>query len=665
MRTVAVTLACLVLAGLCGIPYPASGSDFADSPASGSAVLMSIKVMPDAAAIAEGSRLQYTAVGVFSHGRKKNITSIVQWNSSAANVVVVGATGLATTVAGGVPPGGSPAQVTITASLRGISGTAALTVTNNLTSISVGPANALVYVGSTLPFTATGTFQDGSTQDITEQATWSSSNPAVLTIISSGSGAGTATGVVPGTSAVTASDAGINGVNTATVAPPPITASFFGMTIGDDVTQFLPSTVPIGSIGHPSQLAWAEIEYGPGKYSWDYYNKYVEWAAENNIPFTMTFGTTPDWASSQCKAGQVCTYPPDNMQYWTDFIQAVLTHYNGITCPKIPYYELWDEADDGAFWYQGNYNGMTSYQNLAALAAAAKPLINGAGSLLLMPSVTDSLDQATAWLTSYFAAQGDQFADGASFHGYVASNTDCSPYPFPEDNFSCSGYGDIVTRTTTFQSIFNSDPYLAGKPIFDSEGSWGKDNVTDINMQVAWLARWYLLQAGTGALQQATWFTWGLSSLMNTDASNQWGQITTDMLANGVDTATPTDAGLAYGYLYNWLVGASVSPCSQSSNVWTCVIARPGGYQALAIWYYSTDETDTTTYTPGTQFPEYLDLYGNVVPINPAGSPVTIGPQPILLETGPLPEIKNHFPNGSEWQNRMTQGKPTSSCPGT
>jgi hypothetical protein len=32
--------------------------------------------------------------------------------------------------------------------------------------------------------------------------------------------------------------------------------------------------------------------------------------------------------------------------------------------------------------------------------------------------------------------------------------------------------------------------------MFDTEGSWGKGNVTDPDSRVAWLARWYQLQAG-------------------------------------------------------------------------------------------------------------------------------------------------------------------------
>ena len=44
-----------------------------------------------------------------------------------------------------------------------------------LTTITVTPANPNILAGATQSFTATGTYSDGSTQDVTSQATWTSS----------------------------------------------------------------------------------------------------------------------------------------------------------------------------------------------------------------------------------------------------------------------------------------------------------------------------------------------------------------------------------------------------------------------------------------------------------------------------------------------------------
>ena len=66
-------------------------------------------------------------------------------------------------------------------------GSTVLTVTAAaLKSIAVTPANPSVSKGLTQQFTATGTFTDDSTQDLTSQVTWASATTAVATITSSG-----------------------------------------------------------------------------------------------------------------------------------------------------------------------------------------------------------------------------------------------------------------------------------------------------------------------------------------------------------------------------------------------------------------------------------------------------------------------------------------------
>jgi hypothetical protein len=48
------------------------------------------------------------------------------------------------------------------------------------------PATPSAVVGTTVQFRAIGTYSDNSTQDLTNQVAWSSSNTAVATITSTG-----------------------------------------------------------------------------------------------------------------------------------------------------------------------------------------------------------------------------------------------------------------------------------------------------------------------------------------------------------------------------------------------------------------------------------------------------------------------------------------------
>lgn len=82
-----------------------------------------------------------------------------------------------------------------------------------LTAITVTPASASVAIAGARQFTATGTYSDGSTADITSAVTWASGTPGVATINTTG----LATGVAAGTTAITAASGTISGSAALTV----------------------------------------------------------------------------------------------------------------------------------------------------------------------------------------------------------------------------------------------------------------------------------------------------------------------------------------------------------------------------------------------------------------------------------------------------------------
>ena len=83
-----------------------------------------------------------------------------------------------------------------------------------LQSIAVTPANPSVPKGLTQQFTATGTFSDNSTQNLTSQVTWASATTSVATITA----AGLATAVATGTSTISATLGGVTGSTVLTVS---------------------------------------------------------------------------------------------------------------------------------------------------------------------------------------------------------------------------------------------------------------------------------------------------------------------------------------------------------------------------------------------------------------------------------------------------------------
>jgi len=160
-------------------------------------VLVSIAVTPAAPSIALGTQQQFTATGTYSDGSTQNLTGSASWSSSAPNVATIAGGGLASSVATGA--------TTISAASGSVTGLATLTVTPaTLVSIAVTPSAPTVTLGNTEQFTATGTYSDSSTQNITTTVTWASGNSAVATISNAAGSQGLAASVGLGTSAITA-----------------------------------------------------------------------------------------------------------------------------------------------------------------------------------------------------------------------------------------------------------------------------------------------------------------------------------------------------------------------------------------------------------------------------------------------------------------------------
>jgi len=177
------------------------------------AALVSITITPQAATIAEGQTQQFAANGTYTDGSTQDITAVVTWSSANAGVAIIsnsaGTNGLATSA--------GPGTTTITAALDAISGSTTLTVSTPVAvSLAISPVNPAVPFGGLQQFAVTATLSNGSTQDVSAQATWLSSTPAVASVNSTGG----ATGVGAGVSTITASYSGLTSSTQLTVAAP-------------------------------------------------------------------------------------------------------------------------------------------------------------------------------------------------------------------------------------------------------------------------------------------------------------------------------------------------------------------------------------------------------------------------------------------------------------
>jgi MBG domain/Bacterial Ig-like domain (group 2)/Abnormal spindle-like microcephaly-assoc'd, ASPM-SPD-2-Hydin/Kelch motif/Galactose oxidase, central domain len=184
--------------------------------------------------ILQGSSQQFGAVAYYSDNTAKDVTSTATWNSSNGAAASVNAAGLATGLSDGV--------TNITASLGSVTSNAVpLNVLSLPVSISVTPANLLVGVNGTVPFTATGTKADSTTEDLTAFVTWTSSNTTVASM--SGS---IATGLARGATTITATLGSIfNGVTLNVAGFGPNTGSLSTGRWAHTATQLLNGKVLI------------------------------------------------------------------------------------------------------------------------------------------------------------------------------------------------------------------------------------------------------------------------------------------------------------------------------------------------------------------------------------------------------------------------------------
>ncbi len=165
------------------------------------ATLVAIGITPPAAVIARGTTQQFTATGTYSDGTTQDITTAVVWSVGSDRVASIsnlaGAAGLGSARA--------PGSSTIVATLSGKTGSASLVVSaEDLVAVKVASGNSAIAQGTMQQFVATGVYADGSSQDLSDDVIWESSDPGVLAVSNASGSRGLGTGLGTGEVTVTA-----------------------------------------------------------------------------------------------------------------------------------------------------------------------------------------------------------------------------------------------------------------------------------------------------------------------------------------------------------------------------------------------------------------------------------------------------------------------------
>lgn len=379
----------------------------------------------------------------------------------------------------------------------------------------------------------------------------------------------------------------------------PIPAQFFGLTVLN--FHSLHPSLPFGttrSWDAGPGLDWADANPAPGKYNFALLDEFIEFNVTHSTESIYTFGRTPRWASSQpnnptSPYGPGQCAPPSNMSYWDDYVTAIAKHAAG----RIKYWELWNEPNESS--YCGDIPTMVT------MAQHAYRIIKNIDSTALILSPSTDKTSGPDWLAAFLSSGGSTAVDVIAFHGYWSAQAE-----------------DIVPVVAQYREVMAANG-VSRLPLWDTESSWAY--TTDMPLpsaseQAAFIAQSYLLHWSLG-VDRFIWYAY--------DGNSPWGTLYTR-------SAGETPASIAYKETYRWMVGATLtSSCSKDDdNIWRCPLSRPDGYSAEAVWI----SNSLARFKVPKQYTQYLDLQGQTHTVT--NRTITLGEQPILLQTGPLPQSK-------------------------
>lgn len=447
----------------------------------------------------------------------------------------------------------------------------------------------------------------------------------------------------------------------------PIPPTFFGMHINRLTTPW--PQVPFGSLRMLGNLTtWFHLEgQGRNRYDWRSLDRWLDASRVHNVDVMYTFSRTPVWAArnphSTCgpSRDEADCSPPSDLAvaapcqgplqgttttdcFFKEFVTSLLNHVCTGSAPnkscRIVALSCWNEPNLDGFWI-GTY--AESARMCSDMVRTVKDQCKDC--VTLTPDISAATSGDTKengdsrsydeWLKNFLIAyrQYGNYPDAGAVHLYAARTHGIVPAPFPE-TFAGSGCphetrspicpDTLLGKIDVVRSLMNQNG-MADRPLWTTEGGWGTNGeMPDPDAQAAYVARWLILQASAG-VQRAYWYMWDMGK--NPQA---WGGLWDDV--NGV-----YKAGVAYGQVYKWLVGATFTkPCSSDHDVWTCDLVRADGKPSRIVWNASRsyDTGITWKYTPGAQFTHFRDLEGKQSAI--VRGSVAVGSKPVLLESGDL-----------------------------
>jgi len=406
----------------------------------------------------------------------------------------------------------------------------------------------------------------------------------------------------------------MSGASVAQVQP-----TFFGMHVNKLVS--MPVTVPMASLRlWDTSTNWFQLcpTRNYAQCDWRRLDQWLAAAKHNGISEVLyTFGKTPESISAQphgdcgnAKEG-VCYAPQDlspdgggSDAAFQGFVRAIVEHNRHLhpdTYARIKFWAIWNEPNARQFW-------RGTIPQLVRMTKDAREIIKNAdpSALVLTPepasnSKRGNFNVGADWLDEYLSAGGGAYVDVIAFHIYANNN---QGHPVPED---------VVKITEHIKSRLARHSEIAGKPLWMTEGSYGRSDDTNWEnpgQAFAFLIRYEVLLASEG-IERSYWYSW--------DAP--WGTLS----SNGSELP---QAG-AYRTAHDWLLGRRVTNCSSKSHLWSCGLEGPN-FKGRIVW---SDDYEKTAGFDATGFSAFREAGRERALLDPKAGRLLIGNKPVLLET--------------------------------
>ncbi len=408
----------------------------------------------------------------------------------------------------------TPSSQTIT--LTGSNGTANFTAAT-LQSIAVTPATATVQAGKTQSFTATGTYSDGSTQNISTQVTWSSSNASVASVSSSG----VATAIAGGSSSIIASqgvgETGVSGSAALTVQATPLVIATTSLPTG---LQNQAYAATVTATGGTAPYTWSLVNgtsLPPGLTlsSSGQISGVPTVAGTGNFTLQVTDGSSPQQAASQALS-IIITSPPSFYTIWTP--STVPTTVDAGADSPVELGVLFESA------VNGTVNGVRFYKSASNTGTHIGNLWSNSGTSLA--TATFSNETASGWQQVNFSTPVAITANTvyvASYHSTIGHYSDDEDYflsagvnspplaalqnqtsapngvfaygtnsTFPSGGFNSSNYwvdvAFVPSATLTSIAITPVNPtiQIGSTEPFTATGTYSNSSTQNITSQVTW-----------------------------------------------------------------------------------------------------------------------------------------------------------------------------------